>query len=112
MQFHAQDLHYRQTNPKASFDLVEVGGVPAGRLYVERTAGDIRIIDVSLLPEHRGSGIGSALIRALQDEAAATGRAVSLHVAMGNPAARLYDRLGFRLAADLGVYRLLEWRAS
>lgn len=111
MQFHAQDLHYRQTNPNASFDVVEVDGRPAGRLYVGRTAGDIRIIDVSLLPEHRGAGIGSVLIREVQDEAAATGRTVSLHVAMGNRAAVLYDRLGFRLAADLGVYRLFEWRS-
>ena len=111
MQFHAQDLHFRHTAPNASFDLVEVDGSPAGRLYVDRTTGDIRIIDISLLPELRGGGIGSTLVRAVQDEAAATGRTVSLHVAMGNRAAELYDRLGFRLSADLGVYRLLEWRA-
>jgi ribosomal protein S18 acetylase RimI-like enzyme len=111
MQFHAQDVHYRQTNPEAEFAVVEIHGQPAGRLYVDRRVDDIRLIDVSLLPEHRGAGIGCALIQALQDEAAATGRSVSLHVAMGNRAAALYDRLGFRLAADLGVYRLLEWRA-
>jgi predicted GNAT family acetyltransferase len=52
------------------------------------------------------------LIRGVQEEAAATGRTVSLHVAMGNRAAVLYDRLGFRLTADLGVYRLLEWRST
>lgn len=111
MQFHAQDTHFRQTTPNASFDIVQIDGEPAGRLYVDRTPGDIRIIDVSLLPEHRGHGIGEALVRAVQDEAAASDRTVSLHVAMGNPAAALYDRLGFRLSADLGVYRLLEWRA-
>lgn len=111
MQFHAQDVHYRQTNPNASFDVIEIGGRPAGRWYVDRRADDIRIIDVSLLPERRGAGIGSALIRAVQREAAATGRTVSLHVAMGNRAADLYARLGFRLAADAGVYRLLVWRA-
>lgn len=109
MQFHAQDAHFRQTHPNASFEIIEIDGSPAGRLYVERTAGDIRIVDISLLPQHRGGGIGGALIRAVQDEAAATGRIVSLHVAMGNPAAALYGRLGFRLSADLGVYRLLEW---
>ena len=112
MQFHAQDVHYRQTNPNASFDLVEVDGRPAGRLYLDRTVGDIRIIDVSLLPEHRGAGIGTVLIRGVQDEAAASGRKVTLHVAVGNRAAGLYDRLGFRLSADLGVYRLLEWSPS
>jgi ribosomal protein S18 acetylase RimI-like enzyme len=112
MQFHAQDVHFRQSNPRADFDVVELDGRPVGRLYVDRCGDDIRIIDISLLPEVRGRGMGSALIRAVQDEARATGRTVSLHVAIGNPAALLYDRLGFRLAADLGVYRLLEWRAS
>lgn len=112
MQFHAQDMHYRQTNPQASFDVVELEGCPIGRLYVDRHADDIRIIDISLLPEHRNARIGTALVRAVQDEAAATGRRVSLHVALGNPAAGLYDRLGFRMVDDLGVYRLLEWRRS
>lgn len=112
MQFHAQDMHYRQTNPEAGFDVVEHEGQPIGRLYVDRRADDIRIIDISLLPDHRNAGIGSALVRAVQDEAAASGRTVSLHVAIGSPAAGLYDRLGFRLVDDLGVYRQLEWRSS
>jgi ribosomal protein S18 acetylase RimI-like enzyme len=111
MQFHAQDVHFRQTNPVADFDIVEVDGRPAGRLYVDRRTDDIRIVDISLLPEHRGGGLGGALVRALQDEARATGRSVSLHVARGNRAEALYHRLGFRLAGDLGVYRLLVWRA-
>ena len=111
MQFRAQDLHYRQVNPDADFDVVEVDGRRAGRLYVDRRADDVRIIDVCLLPEHRGAGIGGALIRAVQDEAVATGRSVSLHVAAGNPAAALYERLGFRPVGDDGVYRRLEWRA-
>ena len=111
MQFHAQDLHYRQTSPHADFDVVEIDGRAAGRLYVDRTAADIRIIDVALMPEHRGGGIGRALLQGLLDEAASTGRTVSLHVAMGNRAEGLYVRLGFQLVADDGVYRLLQWRA-
>lgn len=111
MQFHAQDSHYRQTNPNTSFDVVEVDARPAGRLYVDRRNDEIRIIDISLLPEHRGAGLGSALIRSVKDEAAATGRTVSLHVAAGNRAAELYARLGFQVVADVGVYRLLEWKA-
>ncbi|WP_183101236.1 GNAT family N-acetyltransferase, partial [Nocardioides pelophilus] len=84
MQFRAQDQHYRQLHPDASFDIVEVAGRPGGRLYVDRGTAEIRIIDISLLPEHRGAGIGAALIRGVQDQAAATCRTVSLHVAMDN----------------------------
>jgi ribosomal protein S18 acetylase RimI-like enzyme len=111
MQYRAQDLHYRQQFPGAAFDVVESGGRPVGRLYVDRGADDIRVVDISLLPEHRGGGIGAALVRALQDEASTTGRTLSLHVAIDNRAAVLYERLGFRLVEDLGMYRRLEWTA-
>ncbi|MEZ0578980.1 GNAT family N-acetyltransferase [Nocardioides sp. MH1] len=112
MQYRAQDLQCRQANPDARYDVVEVAGRPIGRLYVDERTEDLHIIDISLLPERRGAGIGTELIRAVQDEAAASGRGVSLHVALGNPAAALYLRLGFRPVEDLGVYRRLEWSAT
>jgi ribosomal protein S18 acetylase RimI-like enzyme len=112
MQFDVQDAEYRRLSPKGSFDVVEVGGRPVGRLYVDRGPGELRIIDISLLPELRGRGIGGALIAALQREAAAVGAVVSLHVELHNRAGRLYERLGFVPLAQPGVYRRLEWRSS
>jgi ribosomal protein S18 acetylase RimI-like enzyme len=112
MQFDAQDREYRRHNPEGSFDVVEVDGRPAGRLYVDRRPGDIRIVDISLLPEFRGAGVGGWLIGRLMEEAAASRRKVSIHVEIHNRAARLYARLGFAVAADLGVYRRMEWSPS
>jgi ribosomal protein S18 acetylase RimI-like enzyme len=109
MQFDAQDTEYRRHNPDGAFDVIEVDGRPAGRLYVDRRPGDIRIVDISLLPEFRGAGVGGRLIAALQDEAAASGRIVSIHVEIHNRAAELYARMGFTIAAELGVYRRMEW---
>lgn len=109
MQFDAQDREYRRHNPQGSFDVVEVDGRPAGRLYVDRRPGDIRIVDISLLPAYRGRGIGRRLLTDLQRQAAAEGRILSIHVEMHNRAAELYARLGFVVAADLGVYRRMEW---
>ena len=109
MQFDAQDASYRAQNPEGAFDVIEVGGQRAGRLYVDRRPGEIRIVDISLLPAFRGVGVGSALISELQAEAAATGRALTIHVEVHNPAARLYARLGFVVAAERGVYRRMEW---
>ena len=108
-QFDAQDREYRKANPDGRFDVIEVDGRPTGRLYVDRRPGDLRIVDISLLPESRGHGIGAGLVAGLQREAAAEGRIVSIHVESHNPAARLYERLGFVVAADLGVYRRMEW---
>jgi ribosomal protein S18 acetylase RimI-like enzyme len=109
MQFDAQDADYRSRNPQGSFDVIEVAGRPAGRLYVDRRPGEIRIVDISLLPEHRGAGVGSLLLRRLMDEAGGSGRTLTIHVEIHNRAAELYRRLGFAVVAERGVYRLMEW---
>jgi ribosomal protein S18 acetylase RimI-like enzyme len=107
-QFEAQDRHYREHYAGASLDVVEWDGAPAGRLYVARWSDEIRIIDITLLPEFRGRGIGTRLLRGLLDEAARARRRVSIHVEKHNPALRLYARLGFAPIADRGVYLLME----
>lgn len=112
MQFDAQDGHYRHHYPAARFEVVECAGVPVGRLYVDRWSREIRIMDIVLLPEHRGKGFGTRLLGELQQEAAETGRLLSIHVERMNPALRLYERLGFRLTEDKGVYLLLGWTAG
>ena len=109
-QFNAQDDYYRATYENASYDVILVDGEPAGRLYVARWADEIRLMDISLLPECRGRGIGEQLIRALLDEARAAGKPVTIHVERGNRALSLYRRLGFGMIADKGVYLLIECR--
>lgn len=107
-QFDLQDHEYRRSYPHASFDVVELDGEPVGRLYVNRGAGDIRIVDLAIVASRRGQGIGSRLLEALAAEADAAGRSLSIHVEMFNDGARrLYERFGFRLAEDKGVYLLL-----
>lgn len=112
MQFDAQDADYRRNNPTGSFDVIEVGGIPAGRLYVDRRADDIRIVDIALLPEFRGTGVGGRLVTELMDEATATGRKLSIHVEINNRALGLYTRMGFVEVAEHGLYRRMEWTAQ
>jgi ribosomal protein S18 acetylase RimI-like enzyme len=107
-QFEAQDSHYRTHYGDAAFDVIEVKGVPAGRLYVHRGPREIRIVDIALIPAFRGRGIGSRLLRGLIAEAEDGGRKLSIHVEMDNPARRLYERLGFRRAGEHGVHVLME----
>ena len=107
-QFSAQDAHYREHYPGATLDVIEVDGEPAGRLYVHRGPSDIRIMDIALAPPFRGRGIGTRLLRELIAEAEESGRKLSIHVEMNNPARTLYERIGFRPAGDHGVYVLME----
>ena len=111
-QFTAQDAHYRAHYPMAEFLVVEFAGTPAGRLYVARWAREIRIMDIVMLPGFRRRGIGTQLLRELQEEAQTACKALSIHVEKFNPARRLYARLGFREIEDKGVYLLMEWRGS
>jgi ribosomal protein S18 acetylase RimI-like enzyme len=108
-QFSAQDTHYREHYDGATFDVIEVEGQPAGRLYVHRGNSDIRIMDIAVAPEFRGRGVGTALVEQLLAEAASSGRSVSIHVEMNNAARSLYERLGFVPEGTHGVYVLMRW---
>jgi GNAT superfamily N-acetyltransferase len=110
MQFQAQHAWYQEHYGDAQFDLVLMDGVPAGRLYVHRRNAEIRLVDISLIPELRGKGVGSALLRELMAEAEAAGKPLTIHVEKYNPAMRLYLRLGFKPIEDRGPYDLMEWK--
>ena len=108
-QSRTQRLAYRGQYPNADFDVLLVGGQPVGRLAVDRSGDGIHVIDIALMPEHRRHGAGTSVLRALLDEAAEDDRSVSLYVALANPARRLYERLGFTVAADAGPSILMTW---
>lgn len=109
MQFDAQHRFYHEHFTEAAFDIIRQKGQDIGRLYVDRRPAEIRIIDIALMPEYRGQGIGGDIMQALLDEAAADDKSVTIHVEHNNPALSLYQRLGFRHVSDEGVYYLMEW---
>ena len=109
-QHEAQHRHYRLHYADALWLILEKDAAPVGRLYLDERDREFRVIDISLVPQCRGLGIGAAILRDVQDLARARDLGVSIHVEKNNPARRLYDRLGFALVEDQGVYDLLEWR--
>lgn len=108
-QYHAQDRSYKANNAQASFDVVLVDGIPAGRLYVDRHPSSIHVIDIALLAAHRGRGVGTRLLEAIFDEARASDRRVTINALRGSRAAALYQRLGFAVITEGEVYIDLEW---
>lgn len=109
-QFTAQDSYWRTIRPDAAYDVIEEAGTPVGRLYVDRTPQEFRVVDIALIPAARGRGIGEGLLRGVLDEAGRAGRPVTIHVERGNRARALYERLGFLPVGSTGVYDLLECR--
>jgi GNAT superfamily N-acetyltransferase len=116
MQWMAQRHGYQTRFPHGEHQLVLVDGRPAGRLWVAREPTALWLVDVSLMPAQRGAGVGTELLRALQQEAAAAGKPLRLSVARDNPAQRLYARLGFTpvpgTEASTNPYLALEWRSG
>jgi ribosomal protein S18 acetylase RimI-like enzyme len=111
-QFLAQTAHYTEYYDPEQFMVIEQDAAPIGRLYLHRRTGDIEIIDIAIIPELRGQGIGSVLLREILDDAARSGSSVTIYVEHFNPARRLYDRLGFRHVDTNGVYHLMKWSAA
>lgn len=111
-QFHAQRRHYRAFVADGDYLVLEQNGAGAGRLYLEMRRTSLHIVDVALMPDWRGKGLGSAIIGALQDFARTRGVAIGIFVEKFNPALRLYQRLGFCEIADRDVHLEMEWKPT
>jgi ribosomal protein S18 acetylase RimI-like enzyme len=106
-----QEAGYRQSCPQACSLVIEVDRVAAGRLVVDEQPGSTCIVDLAVAPAFRRRGCASAVLRDLQQQAAASGRGVVLSVAHDNAAARrLYLALGFVEEARDAVRASLAWR--
>lgn len=110
MQYAAQKQHYAAMHPAASHDIIYLGGTPVGRIYVERKAEELHVLDITVLPEFRGRGTGETLLRRLMDEAGASGKAVTIYVESFNPSLGLFERLNFRKEREDGFQLLMKWQ--
>jgi len=111
-QFIAQHQYYHTEFPEAAYEIILLDGEPIGRRYVLRDGPQMRILDITLLPEHRGAGIGTALMRELMEEAAQTGRHLRIYVENFNRSQSLFARLGFVVVEEDGFLWLWEWRSK
>lgn len=107
MQFILQRQAYAMQYPQAEHRIILRAGRDAGRIIVWQTADEVRLVDITLLPEERSAGIGAAIIINLLTEAHQAGKPVRLHVAKENPARRLYERLGFVTVGEYGATHFL-----
>lgn len=108
-QFTAQRDFYQQKYPQAEHNIILSNGRPVGRLFLARLDDQLRIADITILPEERNSGIGTSLLNELLDESRRCGKPVRIYVENFNPSLRLFERLGFRQLEEQGVHLLLQW---
>lgn len=112
MQFNAQKMDYQSRFPEAVHSVIEVNGQPAGRLYLARLDDSLRILDITILPEKRSTGIGTQILKELMEEAKNAGKAVRIFVENFNPSLQLFQRLGYVPVEERGVHLLMEWKSA
>lgn len=113
MQFRSQQLSYHAQFPNSEHSIIALNSASErslGRLWVARTREELRLVDITLLPEYRDRQIGSRLIQVLINEATQAQIPLRLHVLPSNPALRLYERLGGIRTAQTETHYLIEWR--
>jgi GNAT superfamily N-acetyltransferase len=108
-QFDLQRREYEGRFPDAEYDVILVGGRRAGRLWVGADEGQIRLLDIALLPEFQNGGVGTLLLRSLIEHARREGKPLRHMVfTLNDDAHRFYERLGFSVIEDLGAYKHME----
>jgi len=104
MHYRAQSMSIRLEHPQAERKIVMVQDAPVGRLIVDASGNYVEVIDVALLPEYRNCGLGASVLNSVLAQADRLARAIRLHVEKGNRAVRLFERLGFVICGDVGMY--------
>lgn len=108
MQYTAQKQHYAAEAPRATHDIIYVDEIPVGRIYLDRRDDALHILDITVLPQYRNRGTGSALLNRLLDEAVRVAKPVTIYVESFNPSLRLFERLGFRKDHEKGFHLLMK----
>jgi GNAT superfamily N-acetyltransferase len=109
IQYGVRTTTYRQNFPQATDLIIHKDGTAVGRAYVDFSSQPAHLIDIALLPKWQLQGLGTAVLRALCDGAKARGTQVTLSVIEGQPAQRLYARLGFAVTGRTPPYVAMRW---
>lgn len=112
MQFNAQRSGYRQQYPASQDFVIEVDGESAGRVWLDESGGwELHLVDIAVLPNYQGRGLGAAVLRQILKKASASSKRARLHVARINVRAfDFYRRLGFEVKGGDEVY--IEMQAT
>jgi GNAT superfamily N-acetyltransferase len=96
LRMEAQLAGFRQRWDATQVKIITLDGTDIG--WLQSLVKEDALVLAQLFVDRawRGQGIGTAMVKALIEEASIAGRALTLGVVKTNPALRLYQRLGFR----------------
>jgi ribosomal protein S18 acetylase RimI-like enzyme len=103
-----QQAYFQEHFDPSQERIVVLEGEDIGVLAIEEREDELFLAKISILPEYQGQGIGTQLIGSLLDRAFGRGLPVTLQVLKGNPARRLYERLGFVVVGVTETHTLMK----
>jgi ribosomal protein S18 acetylase RimI-like enzyme len=120
MREHLLEIQYTTRRRAARVDfpggesrIISADGQDVGWLVVADLEDEVRLVEIMVLSEHRGKGIGTASIDEVLAAAARAGKPARLNVAVLNSRAiALYQRLGFARIGGDEVQHVMERAAS
>lgn len=110
MQFKAQTMGYASQFPNAMYWVIEKHGQRIGKATLDFSHDVVHLVDLAFIPEARGKGYGSIIVRSYQDTARQLRVPMSLMVLQNNwDAKRVYSNMGFRVDTVVPPYESLIW---
>ena len=109
-QYKSQHEVYFASYPAAHYGIIQWTDRPIGRLYVNYSDAEVLVLDIAVLPDYRGHGIGEIVLKGICIEAGMRRVPVRLHVHYLSRAQHLYTALGFRKTGMDGPSYAMEWR--
>lgn len=108
-QYKTQHEVYFASYPAAQYGVIQWTDRPIGRLYVNYRDDEVRVLDIAVLPDYRGHGVGEIVLKGICIEAGMRRVPVRLHVHYLSRAQRLYEALGFRQIGIDGPNLSMQW---
>jgi GNAT superfamily N-acetyltransferase len=106
----AQDGWFDKGLADAQFSVVEENGEAIGTIASNDLPDRLVLVELQLLPEYQGRGIGTALLQAQLEWARRLQKPVTLRVLFESRARSLYARHGFVVTGKTDTHYLMEWR--
>ncbi|ANY16441.1 GNAT family N-acetyltransferase [Bordetella pseudohinzii] len=88
--------------------IVLIDQAPTGLFKVRHDEAGWYVIQIQVDPARQGQGLGARLLRGVLARADEGGEATRLYVLKGNPARRLYERLGFAIQEETDIEFLMR----
>lgn len=109
MQHEAQQRFYQQQYPYLQYHIIWDDGKKAGRVAIGQIEEELVLVDIILLPEFQNRGLGSTILQQLKREAMDNDKSIRLSVLTNSRAQQLYERLGFQVFLENGIYSSMRF---